>query len=77
MPLHTPKTLQTWKKSTPCLIKKAARCVADHTSKTSKVFYLPLSIKYKDLCICDFMGSVMKIVSYLHFLYRGQETSKD
>ena len=34
-PLHTPKTLETCLKSTPCLIKKASRCAADRTSKTT------------------------------------------
>ena len=34
-PLHTPKTLETCKKSTPCLIQKASRCAADRTSKTT------------------------------------------
>ena len=32
MPLHMPK------KSMPCLIKKASRCAADHTSKTTMLF---------------------------------------
>ena len=61
------------KKSTPCLIKKASRCAADRMSKTT-FFYLPLSLKYKDLtkkimCICYFIGSVVKMVLYLHILY--------
>ena len=34
-PPHTPKTLETCKKSTPCLIKKASRRAADRTSKTT------------------------------------------
>ena len=34
-PLRTPKTIETCKKSTPCLIKKASRCAADRTSKTT------------------------------------------
>ena len=38
-PLHMPKTLETCKKSTPCLIKKASRRVADHTSKTFFIFH--------------------------------------
>ena len=29
MPLHMSKTLETCKKSTPCLIKKASKCVED------------------------------------------------
>ena len=35
MPLHMPKTLETCKKSTPCLIKSCLRCVTDHTSKAT------------------------------------------
>ena len=72
--LHTPKTLEIGKKSTPCLIKKASRCAADRTSNNN-VFYLSLSIKHKVLprksCvfICYFIGSVVKIVLYLHFIY--------
>ena len=67
MPLHTPKTLETCKKSMPCLIKKASRCVIDRMSKTKNVVYLSLSIKHKDLTrkscvfICYFIGSVVKI----------------
>ena len=38
MPLHMPKTLETRKKSTPCLIKKASRCATDYTSKTTMFF---------------------------------------
>ena len=37
-PLRTPKTIETCKKSTPCLIKKASRCAADRTSKTTTFF---------------------------------------
>ena len=56
-PLHTPKTLETCnKKSTPCLSRKASRCAADRTSKTTMRFIY-------------FIGSVVKIVLYLHFLY--------
>ena len=75
MPLHTPKTLETSKKSIPCLIKKASRCVIDRMSKTKNVFHLSLSIKHKDLTrkscvfICYFIGSVVKIVLYFYFLY--------
>ena len=60
-PLHTPKTLDTCKESMPCLIKKASRCAADSTSKTTKVPYLSLSVKQKDF-ICYFIDSVVKIV---------------
>ena len=71
--MHTPKTLEACKKIRPCLIKKASRCAADRTSKTN-VFYVPLSLKYKRsyekiMCIYCFIGSVIKIVLYLHFLY--------
>ena len=37
-PLHMPETLETCKKSMPCLIKKPSRCVADHMSKTTTFF---------------------------------------
>ena len=42
-PPHTPKTLDTCKKSTPCLVKKASRRVADRTSKTITflIFHFP------------------------------------
>ena len=56
MPLHTPKTLEMCIKSTPCLIRKASRHAADCTSKTAT-------------CFSYFIGSVVKIVLYLHFLY--------
>ena len=74
--MHTPKTLEAWKKIRPCLIKKASRC-ADRTSKTN-VFYVPLSLKYKRsyekiMCIYCFIGSVVKIVLYLHLLYRKDD----
>ena len=35
MPLYMPKTLETCKKNTPCLIKTASRCEGDHISKTT------------------------------------------
>ena len=55
------------KKSTPCLIKKASRHVADCPSKKQR-FYLSFSVKHKDLTrkscvfICYFIDSVVKIV---------------
>ena len=33
-----PKTLEICKKSMPCFIQKASRCVADRTSKTTMLF---------------------------------------
>ena len=50
MPLHTPKTLKTWKKSMPCLIKKASRCAEDGTSKTMFFIFLFLS---KTMIFCE------------------------
>ena len=54
-------------------------CTPPHMPKTletcNNVFYFSLSIKHKDLTrkscvfICYFIGSVVKIVLYLHFLY--------
>ena len=62
------------KESMPCLIKKASRCAADHTSRTT-MFFIILSTFYKMqrshekiMCICYFIGSLVKIVLYLHFL---------
>ena len=37
-PLHTPKLLETCKKSTLCFIQKASRSAADRTSKTTTLF---------------------------------------
>ena len=34
-PLRTPETLETCKKSAPCLIKKASRCATNRTSKAT------------------------------------------
>ena len=55
-PLHMPKTLETCKKSMPCLIRKASRHAADCTSKTTT-------------CFIYFIGLVVKIELCLHFLY--------
>ena len=55
-PLHMPKMLETCKKSTSCLIRKDSRHAAVHTSKTTT-------------CSIYFIGSVLKIVLHLHFLY--------
>ena len=75
-PLHTPKTLDMLKKSTPCLIKKASRCAADRTSKTtflSFTFYVTHKDFTRKSCvfICCLIGSVVRIV--LHFLYTKEE----
>ena len=37
-PLHIPKTLEMCKKNMSCLIKKASRCAADRTAKTTTFF---------------------------------------
>ena len=54
------------KKSTPCLIKKASRCAADRTSRTTTFFaftFCKTERSYeKIMCICYFIGSVVKIV---------------
>ena len=56
MPLHMPKTLETCKNSMPCLIKKASRCAADRTSKTTTffifTFYQTQRSYEKTMCIC-------------------------
>ena len=73
-PLHMPETLETYKKSMSCMIKKALRCAADHMSK--KQHFLSFTFyKHKDLTrksyifIRHFIVSVVKIALYLHFLY--------
>ena len=60
--LHTPKNRDVQKSFKVC----------GRLHVENNVFYFPLS--YKDLtkkvmCICYFIGSVVKIVLYLHFLY--------
>ena len=80
-PLHTPKTLETCKKSTPCLIQKASRCAADRTSKTTGFFYLSLSIKQrfneKIMCVNFlfqwFSGENCMFLFSLHY---GRQSSK-
>ena len=39
--LHLAETLEMCKKSKPCLIKKASRCLADCTSKPAKFLSSP------------------------------------
>ena len=41
MPLHLAEALEMCKKSMPCLIKKASRCLADCTSKPAKFLSSP------------------------------------
>ena len=81
MHLHMSKILETGKKkSTPCLIKKASRCMADRMPKIT-VFYLSLSIKHiylvRKLCvfIFYFIDLVVKIL-FLFSLHKGRQTSK-
>ena len=79
-PLHTSKTLEMFKKSTPCLIQKASRCEADRTSKKT-VFYLSLSINPKILRenhVCLFFISLVQWWKFyvLFSLYKGRQTSK-
>ena len=66
--------LKCWrraKKSTPCLIKKASRCATDRTSKTTffifRFLYNTKILRENHVC-CYLIGSVVKIVLYLHFL---------
>ena len=68
--------LKRWrraKKTTPCLIKKASRCAADRTSKTTTFFVFCFlyntKILRENLVYCYLIGSVVKIVLYLYFLY--------
>ena len=72
-----PKHYRCEKKSMPCLIKKASRCAADHMSKTTTFFifrFYKIQRSYeKIMCICYLIGSVVKIVLYLYFLYTKDE----
>ena len=54
MLLLMPKTLETYKKSTPCLIQKASKCAADCTSKKtffSFTFYKTQRSYQKIMCV--------------------------
>ena len=58
----------------PCLIKKTSRCAADRRSKTTTFLSFTFNKtqrSYKKSCVFFgyFIGSVVKIVLYLHFLY--------
>ena len=73
---HLCTCLKRWrraKKSTPCLIKKASKCVTDYTSKTTIFFIFRFLYNTKILrenhVYCYLIGSVVKIVLYLHLLY--------
>ena len=61
------------KKSTPCLIKKASRCAADRTSKTTLFvfhFYITQRSYEKIMCIyLLFDWFMVKIVLFLHYIY--------
>ena len=63
-----PETLQTCKKSMPCLIKKALRCAACLKQKCSLSFTFCKNLSHKDLTrkscvfICYFIGSLVEIV---------------
>ena len=61
------------KRNTSCFIKKASRCATDHTSKTTTFFIFRFLYNTKILrenhVYCYLLGSVVKIVLCLHFLY--------
>ena len=62
------------KKSTPCLIKRASRCATDRMSKTTMFFIFHFlyntDLMRKSCVIISYLiGSVVKTVLYLHFLY--------
>ena len=67
------------KKSTPCLIKKASRCAADRTSKTTLFvfhFYITQRSYEKIMCIYllfDWFSGENCIISTL-FLHKGRQT---
>ena len=67
--------LKHWKRakrSTSYLIKKASRCATDRTSKTTFFIFRFLyntKILRENHMYCYLIGSVVKIVLHLHFLY--------
>ena len=73
---HPKHQTQAKKKSTLHQIKKASRCVVDHKFKTATFFMFHFLQKTKIIqenCVCFFIGSVVKIALYLHFLYTKDE----
>ena len=71
MALHMPETLEMCKKSMPCLIEKlqGVRQIA-HLKEQHFLFFT--FYKTQRPCkkiMCYFIGSVVKIVLYLHFFY--------
>ena len=77
-PLRTPKTIETCIKCTPCLIKKSSRCAADARLKQQRFLsanFFKIQRSYKKImCICYFIGSVVKIV-FTFSLHKGRQTS--
>ena len=71
---HLCTCLKHWscaKKSMPCLIKKASRCVTDRTSKITFFIFCFLyntKILRENHVHCYLIGSVVKIVLYI-FIY--------
>ena len=73
-PLHMPKTLETCKKACLVSLKKlqGVQQIAHLKQQRflSFTFYKTLRILQENhALICYFIGSVVKIVLYLHFLY--------
>ena len=81
-PLHTTKTLETSKKSMPCLIKNASRSVADCTSKKqcflSFTFYKTQRSYKKIMCVYFlFHWFSGENCMFLFCLHKGRQTSKE
>ena len=77
--LHMPKTLQTCKKSMLCLIKKASRCAADCTSKTTTPFIFHFLYKTKielENNVFHWFSNENCIIS-LFSLHKKQQTLKE
>ena len=68
---HQRRAKKKEKKSRRCLIKKAPRCAEDPTSKTTLFIFhfLQNTDLTRKLCVFIYycIGSVVKIVLYLHF----------
>ena len=81
-PLRTPKTIETCKKSTPCLIKKASRCAADRTSKTTFfIFHFYITQRFYEKIMCIYLlfdwFSGENCIIFTFSLHKGRQTSTD
>ena len=68
MPLHTPKTLEMCKKSSPWWVFQGAWQIARLKQRFLSPNFYDIQRSYeKILCICYFISSVVKIALYLQF----------